>query len=52
MRESDTDWVHDDAVKNYEFWISWKRAQLLERKRHDGTKALSLLRFGDGTSGR
>jgi hypothetical protein len=23
------DWVHDDALKNYEFWIAWKRAQLL-----------------------
>jgi Holliday junction resolvase RusA-like endonuclease len=34
-RNDDTSWVHDDALKNYEFWISWKRAQLLEQKRKD-----------------
>jgi len=27
--EPPEDWVHDDAVKNWEFWVAWKRARLL-----------------------
>jgi hypothetical protein len=36
--DDDSDWVHDDAIKNYEFWISWKRSQLMCERDAEGVK--------------
>jgi hypothetical protein len=42
VRCDNEDWVHDDALKNWEFWISRKRAQLLQGKKRDAIEERTI----------